>query len=142
MNLKNLLTLLAAAAVTSMGFGQSATLVSDRTTPAAGVELSLTASASYAGTPSAMGWSVTLPAGWSYVSTGGPDVPAITPQAGATGTLEWAYTDTPGSAARFTFIVKTSGKPGTQQLAAKVLLRADGKQSTVAVTPVAVTITP
>ncbi|MBI5767102.1 MAG: hypothetical protein HZA93_04855 [Verrucomicrobia bacterium] len=142
MNARQLLVLAASLLTASIGFGQSASLVADKSAVASGAELTLTASATYEGTPSAMGWSVTLPAGWSYVSTTGPDVPAITPQAGATGTIEWAFTESPAGVAHFRFTVKATGKAGDSVLKARVLLRAAGKQQTVEASPVAVSVTP
>jgi hypothetical protein len=139
MNIKAILTFLAVA---SVSLAQSATLIPDRAEVGADTEITLTASINYAETPSAMGWSIVLPAGWSYVGTRGPDVPAVTPQAGATGTLEWAYTESPASTARFAFTVKASGTPGARPLTAQVLLRTAGQQTTVAVAPVTVTVTP
>lgn len=140
MNLKKFTALLAACFAASFGFAQSATLTADRSAASAGEVVTVTASVTYAGTPGAMGWSVTLPAGWSYVATSGPNVPSIAPQEGATGTLEWAYTDAPAGAARFSFSVKAAGKPGTQQVSGKALLRADGKQTTAEAAPITISV--
>ena len=119
---------IAALAVASISYGQSAAVVADKTSAAAGSEISLTASATYSGTPAAMGWAVTLPEGWTYVSTAGPDVPAISPQPGATGTIEWAYTDAPAGVAHFRFTVKVAGKAGDSAIKAKLILRSGGKE--------------
>ena len=134
--------LVVAVAAAALAFGQSATLVTDKSSAAAGSEITLTASVNYSAAPSAIGWSVTLPEGWTFVSTGGVNPPAVGPQHGATGTLEWAYTEVPAGSAQFSFTVKAAGKPGSLQLSAKALLRADGKQQTVEVAPVSVSVTP
>lgn len=140
MHLRNIATICAALMAASVGYGQSATLTADAPAVTAGSMLTLTASANYSGTPNAVGWSVTLPAGWSFVSTAGPDAPQVGPQAGATGALEWAYADVPAGAARFRFTVKTGSNPGPAQLQAKVFLRVDGKQHDVDVAPLGVTV--
>jgi hypothetical protein len=125
-----------ALAAASLGFAQSATLSGDKSSVASDAELTLTFSATYAGAPGAMGWSVSLPEGRSYVSTSGSDIPAIAPQAGATGTLEWAHTYAPVGVAHFRFTVKAAGKPGEAQLKGTLLLRAAGKQQTIESAPV------
>ena len=84
-------------------FGQTASLTASasRITTSTG-QLTLTARADYAGlTPSAMGWLITLPSGWSMGALAG-DVPNVTPAAGSTGTLEFAYSSFPTNAAQFT----------------------------------------
>jgi len=142
MKLKQIVMICVAVAAASLSFGQSATLVADKPSAAAGSEFTLTASAYYPGVPSALGWSVTLPEGWTYVSTGGANPPSVGPQNGATGTLEWAYTDVPAGSVQFSFTVRATGKAGIVQLRAQALLRADGKQQAVDAAPVSVSIAP
>lgn len=130
----------AVALTTAVGYSQSATLTADASTVSAGSVLTVTASASYSSTPNAVGWAVTLPEGWTFVATTGPDAPQVGPVAGATGSLEWAYASVPANAARFSCTVKTAEKPGPAQLSAKVFLRVDGKQQNVRVAPLQVTL--
>src|SRR4051812_4883399 len=99
MNLRKIATFGAALLAAAASYGQSATLTPASSNVAAGTPVTLTASANYVGSLSAVGWSVTLPEGWSFVSTSGPNPPQVGPQAGATGTLEWAYTNVPADAA-------------------------------------------
>ncbi len=129
MKLRHILACFAAFVAASIGVSQTANLAADKSAVAVDGDLTFTASVTYEGTPSAMGWSIVLPEGWTYVSTGGPDLPAISPQAGATGTLEWAYTDSPAGVAHFRFTVKAGGKSGEIPVRAKVLLRSGGKPS-------------
>ncbi|HUR56835.1 MAG TPA: hypothetical protein VM029_03940 [Opitutaceae bacterium] len=125
--------LLASATV----FAQSASLKADNTTLAAsGGSVLLTATVSYDGEPSALGWSILLPADWSLVSVTGPNMPAIVPEAGATGTLEFAYTAVPANRAEFSVLVSYPAGAGTTTAAPTVLIRTAGKLSTL--TPPAV----
>jgi len=140
MNLREFATLGALICASASSYGQTASLTTDTPAVSAGTVLTLTASADYASAPDAAGWSVALPAGWSFVDTSGPDTPQVVPDRGATGALEWAYATVPANGARFRFTVKTAGKPGPVQLAAKLYLRVDGKQQTVAVAPLRVTV--
>jgi len=140
MNLRNIAAFCAVVMTASVSYGQSATLTSNTPTAASGSVITLAASVSYPGTPNAVGWSITLPEGWSFVGSNGANLPQISPESGATGTLEWAYANVPEATARFTVTVKTGGKPGVTKLQAKVYLRVGGKQQTVDVAPLVVTV--
>lgn len=90
----------------------------------AGGSLTFTATISYTTTPSVLGFNTTLPTGWSYLSTGGTNVPAVTPTAGTTGLLGWAYTTTPNSPASFTFSVSyPANLSGLQPLSTSAVTR-------------------
>ncbi len=94
--------------------------------------------AGYPGDTSAIGWEVTLPAGWSY--TGGTGEPDVKPTPGQTGTLEWAYVSIPQDAS-FTFTASyPSNLTSNASLASSVIVRFSGSRQTV--TPTAVTLTP
>lgn len=142
MNIRKIALLCAFITIASAGYAQSVTLAADLPAVSAGSVLRLTASVAYPVTPGAVGWAITLPEGWSFVATAGPDVPQVGPQDGATGTLEWAYAEVPAGAARFSFTVKTSGRPGALQVMAKVFLRVDGRQQTIEATPVKISVAP
>jgi hypothetical protein len=142
MNIRNTAIICCLVLATPVAYAQSATLVADVPVVAASSVVRLTASANYPVAPNAVGWSVTLPEGWTFVATGGPDAPQVGPQDGATGTLEWAYADVPANAARFSFTVKASSRPGALQLTAKVFLRVEGKQQAVEVAPAKIILTP
>jgi uncharacterized delta-60 repeat protein len=73
-----------------------------------GGTVSFTATLNYSAPPTALGFSVFAPAGWSYVSGAGE--PSVAPLAGDTGTLSWAYTGDFGSgASSFTFTLAYTG---------------------------------
>jgi hypothetical protein len=77
--------------------------------------VTFTASLKYTTLPSTLGFSVTLPTGWTYVSGTSvpgtsPAEPAIAPTAGRTALLEWAFVTPPPSPVTFTF---TASYPGT-----------------------------
>jgi hypothetical protein len=140
MNLIKIATLCGWLAAASLGYGQSATLIADTTVVSTGSELTLRPSVVYPGTPNAVGWSITLPDGWSFVATNGPDVPQIGPEPGSTGTLEWAYANVPIGGARFSFKVKAGGAAGSVKLIARVLLRIDGKQQQMDAGPLSISV--
>lgn len=130
--MKNLRFLPALALLASVSaFAQSATLTSNTNTLApAGGNVVLTATANYDGEPGALGWSIALPADWSLVSVVGPNVPAVSPETGATGTLEFAYTNVPANRAEFSVMVRYPANAATASATPTVLVRAGGKLST------------
>ncbi len=94
--------------------------------------------AGYPGTTTAIGWTVTLPTGWAYVSGSGE--PDVKPAAGQTGTLEWAYVSIPTNAS-FTFTVShPAGINANKSVASAVIVRYSGSRQDV--TPTAVTLMP
>ncbi|MEI6467027.1 MAG: Ig-like domain-containing protein, partial [Verrucomicrobiota bacterium] len=67
-----------------------------------GVELNYASEAA----PTSLGFSLSLPPGWEYVSTGGADAPDLKPSAGQVGVLEFAYYNAfPKDRAVFTVVV-------------------------------------
>lgn len=105
--MNRILPFLALLFLAASGFGQSARLLADVTAlvPAGGT-VTLTATTEYDFEPSALGWEVQLPPGWTYESVSGPDVPAVLPQRGATSQVEFAYITVPARRAQFTFVVR------------------------------------
>jgi len=74
----------------------------------AGGNVTFTASIAYSSSPSTLGFSVTLPAGWQYlggtsIAGTNPAEPVITPVVGRVGTLDWAFVTPPANGATFTF---------------------------------------
>lgn len=121
----------------SVAFAQNAALVSDTTILAqSGGTLVLRATADYAGVPGALGWSIALPANWSLVVVNGPQLPAVVPEAGSTGTLEFAYTTVPQSRAEFSVVVRYPANAPSAQATSTALLRSGGKLTTLTPTPV------
>ncbi|GAB5561519.1 MAG: hypothetical protein SynsKO_31660 [Synoicihabitans sp.] len=110
----------------------------------AGDTVTIRSTFTYDGTASAIGWKTTLPDGWSYASTGGAQAPTITPLAGTTGILEWAYFSPAASGSSFEYTVNVpEGTTGTQTLTAVLLFR-DGVQpeETVVASPASLNIDP
>ena len=121
-----------------LGFSQSATLTAAPTALAAGGgQITLTATANYDGQPGAVGWSVVLPADWALVSLSGPHRPGIAPDLGTTGTLEFVHTAVPTGRAEFSFVVSYPAGAGAAQAVSTVLLRANGKLTTLKPSPLA-----
>ncbi len=118
-------------------FAQSAALSSDTSTLApAGGTVVLTAATTYDTAPGALGWSITLPADWTLVAVTGPNVPAISPEPGSSGALEFAFTQVPAARVEFSVQVRYPANAGTAQATSKVLVRADGKLTTLSPAPV------
>jgi uncharacterized delta-60 repeat protein len=80
----------------------------------------------YSGDASVLAWSVSLPAGWSFVSDGGA-VGDIKPAVGTTGALDWAWTSPPAGSVTFSYTVAVpSSAVGRKSLAAVALVRPQG----------------
>jgi hypothetical protein len=123
---------------TAWAAAQSATLSADlaRLSPAGG-QLTLTATVTYGDTPGAIGWSVKLPDGWALLTTSGPDLPAVNPDHGAAGTLEWAYTAIPPNRVQFLFAVSYPAQTALPaEIASTVIVRTQGALKTVAPVPI------
>ena len=123
---------------TAWAAAQSATLSADlaKLSPTGG-NLAITATVIYDSTPGAIGWSVKLPDGWALLTTSGPDLPAVKPDHGAVGTLEWAYTAIPPNRAQFLFTVGYPAKTALPaEIVSTVFVRAKGELKTVAPAPI------
>ena len=123
---------------TAWAAAQSATLSADlaKLSPTGG-QLAITATVIYDSTPGAIGWSVKLPDGWALLATSGPDLPAVKPDLGAAGTLEWAYTAIPPNRTQFLFTVRYPAKtPLPAEIAATAIVRTKGALKTVSPTPI------
>jgi hypothetical protein len=137
--MKTFRLLLAASATlaASWAFAQSASLTSDTTVLAqSGGTLVLRATAEYMGEPGALGWAIALPADWSLVAINGPQAPAVAPEAGSTGTLEFAFTAVPAGRAEFSVIVRYPANAPSTQATPTVLVRSGGKLTTLTPAPV------
>ena len=105
---------------------------------AAGV-VSITATISFSGSPSALGWTVNLPSGWTYA--GGTGEPGVTPRTGQTGSLDWAYTSMPASPAQFTFRANyPGGLSGAQSIGGSAVYREGGQLRTLSVAALNLTV--
>ena len=93
------------ATLTLLPVGWSAThaIVGSGYVPGTGATITITSTINYTGEISALGWSTSLPAGWSYTSGAGSF--NVSPAAGTIGTLNWAWTSTPASPVTFTYTV-------------------------------------
>lgn len=76
----------------------------------------------------AVGLEQTLPAGWSYVTTVSGSVPGVTPVAGETGLIEFAWFPLPEDyPVTFTYRVEIAvGATGTKTLSGRALVLIDG----------------
>jgi len=81
----------------------------------AGGSITFTVTLTYAAAQSALGFTVTAPANWSYGATGGPNSPSVTPNNGDSGEFDFAYTSIPASPVSFTFTATyPAGLTGSQ----------------------------
>lgn len=122
--------------------GLSATLTArPNSYSSAGGSVTFTANLAYSGTMAAAGLSVGgVPPGWTYGSTGGPNLPSVAPAAGASGHFEFGFPSAPASPATFTFTVNyPAGLSGNQVFSgiSGFLRSADGTVQTVSVPAVA-----
>jgi alpha-tubulin suppressor-like RCC1 family protein len=101
----------------------------------AGVTVTITNTLSYSSPAGGLGWSATIPPGWSYAG-GGVGEGDVKPAVGATGTLDWAWTTPPPSPVTFTYTLNVPpGETGTRTVAANAIARLGGEPQTVAVSP-------
>jgi len=87
-----------------------------------GQDVTVTNEITYTGDLSSVGFEVTLPSGWTYVTKGGDDKPSggVRPEEG----LEFYWTEIPDSPVQFTYTVKASASStGDQDIAAKAKYR-------------------
>lgn len=114
-------------------FGQQAKLTATKTVLAPeGGSIKFTATATYDERPGALGWSISLPAGWSLRRTGGPNVPDISPIASNSGKLEWAFIAAPASPAQFDFVLRyPANSSPSNNIQAELLLCTNGKTTVV-----------
>jgi hypothetical protein len=94
---------------------------------AGGGQLVLNVDIVYGEAPAALGLSIGLPAGWSFVATSGAAKPAIQPDAGTTGSLDFAWMTAPADHAAFSITVSYPAGTGATTLRGKAILRRDGK---------------
>ncbi len=101
----------------------------------AGGTVTITNTLSYTTTPTGLGWKVTLPVGWSFVSDAGA-LGDVRPVPGTVGALEWAWSTPPASPVTFTYTVSVpAGTAGEQFIAASGIVRFGGEVSQPVATP-------
>jgi hypothetical protein len=103
----------------------------------AGGTVTIETTFTYEGSSTAVGWSVTLPAGWSYAESGGDNVPPFPPQVGETGTISFAFVSIPASPISFTYTLNVpEGQTDPATIVGEVLFR-DGvnPEQSVVITP-------
>ena len=101
----------------------------------AGGTVTITNTLSYAAASASLGWSVTLPTGWSYVSSAG-DAGETRPLVGSTGTVSWAWTVVPLNSVTFTYTVNVpAGETATRALTAIAIARPGGNPVTFIANP-------
>ncbi len=76
---------------------------------AAGGTISFTVTLTYAAAQSALAFTVSAPANWTYGATGGPNPPSPAPSNGDSGEFDFAYSTIPASPVQFTFTVNYPG---------------------------------
>ena len=92
-----------------------------------GATVTITNTLTYAGTtPTALGWRVMLPTGWSYASDAG-SAPETKPAPNTTVLAEWTWTTVPPSGVTFTYTLNVPGiETGPQSLTAPLVITQGG----------------
>ncbi len=112
----------AGSAAVPVSVGNSAVHRVDGAGYVAGGTVTITNTLSYEGTASVVGWDVTVPAGWSFVSS--TATADVSPEAGATGRLGWAWSTPPPSPVIFSYTLQVpSFFTGPQSISAQTLIR-------------------
>jgi hypothetical protein len=98
----------------------------------AGQGITITSTLSYAGTPSALSWSVLLPPGWSFGAASNTGS-VVAPVAGQTEVIDWAWSEIPTSPVSFSFTLNVpAGQTGAAELVALAGVRGTVTQQFVA----------
>lgn len=114
----------------------SATCTPTAFTTSDGALVVFVAHVDYPATPAAVGWTLTLPAGWSYAA--GEGEPEIKPLPGQTGELEWAWIAVPAHALSFTFTLRPPARATATPVfhASALFSDADGTTHTLCLAPI------
>jgi hypothetical protein len=125
----------ATLAVQSSSSGSAATQAVVGSGYAAGGTATITNTLVYTTLATGLGWKVTLPVGWKFVSDSGA-LGDVRPVAGTVGTLDWAWSTPPVGPVTFTYTVSVPpGTAGDQFIAASGIVRFDGSVSQPIATP-------
>ena len=92
-----------------------------------GGELVLNVDIVYGEAPAALGMSLNLPQGWSFVGTAGAGKPVIAPAAGSTESVDLAWMSAPAEHAEFSVTLRYPAGQAATTLSGQALLRRDGK---------------
>ena len=115
-----------AALVAVVPAGTGATQTMAENGYVAGRNFTISNTLSYVGAATALGWSVLLPDGWSFVSDGGA-AGDIKPGTGSNQLLDWSWTTPPPSPVLFSYVVKVpDGAIGDQAVTALVSVQSNG----------------
>ena len=128
-------SLSAVLTVQSGGSGSAATQAVVGSGYTAGATATITNTLTYTAAATGLGWKVTLPLGWSFVSAAGM-LGDVRPVVGTVGALEWAWSVPPVGPVTFTYTVNVpAGTAGDQFLAASGIVRFNGALSQPIATP-------
>lgn len=109
---------------------------------APGGAVTITNSVYFVGAATSLGWSATLPAGWSFLADGDTSA-EVKPGIGASGTLNWKWTNLPVSPVTFTYTVAAPvGESVTRSIAASAAVTVGGVAQTITVEPAALQLRP
>ncbi len=116
----------ATLAVQSSSSGSAATQAVVGSGYAAGGTATITNTLVYTTLATGLGWKVTLPVGWKFVSDAGT-LGDVRPVPGTAGSLDWAWSTPPVGPITFTYTVSVPpGTAGDQFIAASGVVRFDG----------------
>ena len=109
----------------------------------AGTTVTITNTLTYPGAVTGLGWTVTLPPGWSYAGGGGGAEGDVKPAVGATGKLEWSWSVPPASPVSFSYALNVpAGETGFRSLLATALVRTATSVQTLMATPSPLVLVP
>jgi len=101
-----------------------------------GETLNVITSIEYSDSITALGFRATLPEGWSFLSVTGDYEPALKPQEGSNGTIEFVWINIPASPFTLTYTVSVpSNESGEKEISSEVVYRRLGGELIEPVTP-------
>ncbi len=99
----------------------------------AGGEITVITTIEYNEALTALGVRVKLPAGWTFKTVGGSDVPAVAPAEGASGEIDFAWIAAPAGPAMFAYTLAAPQGGTARDLAAEVVYRVGAGEEQVVV---------
>ena len=96
-----------------------------------GGTVQLNVSISYSESPSALGWTLSLPEGWSFDSVPGGAQPAVSPAQGTTGEIEFAFIQAPANGTQFALKLNYSAGAADAELIGRAIVRIDAEVESV-----------
>jgi hypothetical protein len=127
--------------VAALGDGSATQTSGQSSYSTSGNDIVIQCQITYTGTPSTLGWSATIPDGWTYVSS--TATAEVKPNPGETGTLGWAWFTVPASPVQFSYTLSVpAGQSGAKVVSGSASYRLSGQSYQLSVNALAFSTAP